>query len=136
MITCRGGVPFQNMVKIATAALRARVCHSFRECLRICRVKKNRKSATKQPDPPASHGIWLAGMVFASGAAGLMYQLLWMRQLGLLFGNTSQAAAVTFAAFFAGLGAGSWWWGRRAGGHERPLRLYARLEFGIALGEK
>jgi hypothetical protein len=27
-------------------------------------------------------------MVFFSGFAGLLYQILWMRQLGLLLGNT------------------------------------------------
>lgn len=72
-------------------------------------------------------------MVFASGFAGLVYQVLWMAQLGLLFGNTSQAAAATLAAFFAGLGAGSWWWGRGAAGTASPMRLYAKLEFGIAV---
>lgn len=72
-------------------------------------------------------------LVFASGFAGLIYQVLWMKQLGLLFGNTSHAAAATLAAFFAGLGAGSWWWGKRVSISERPLRLYAWLEFGIAI---
>ena len=79
------------------------------------------------------NGLAIVGMVFVSGFAGLVYQVLWMKQLGLLFGNTAQAASTTLAAFFIGLGAGSWWWGRRVGASERPLRLYARLEFGIAL---
>ncbi len=72
-------------------------------------------------------------MVFLSGFASLVYQVLWMRQLGFLFGNTAQAASVTLAAFFAGLGLGSWWWGRRVGACVRPMRLYAGLELGIAL---
>ena len=72
-------------------------------------------------------------MVCASGWAGLVYQVLWMKQIGLLFGNTSQAAAVTLGAFFAGLGAGSWWWGRRVASVARPIRLYAWLEIGIAI---
>ena len=71
-------------------------------------------------------------LVFLSGCAGLIYQVLWMKQIGLLFGNTSQAAAVTLAAFFAGLGVGSAWWGKRAVSMKQPLRFYARLEFGIA----
>ena len=71
-------------------------------------------------------------LVFLSGCAGLIYQVLWMKQIGLLFGNTSQAAAVTLAAFFAGLGVGSAWWGKRAASMKQPLRFYARLEFGIA----
>ena len=71
-------------------------------------------------------------MVFLSGMASLVYQLLWMRQLGLLFGNTSQASSVTLAAFFIGLGLGSWWWGQRMRACANPLRVYAFLEFAIA----
>ena len=71
-------------------------------------------------------------LVFASGFAGLVYQVLWMKQLGLLFGNTSHAAAAVLAAFFAGLGTGSWWWGGRVSRVARPLRLVAWMEFGIA----
>ena len=71
-------------------------------------------------------------LVFGSGLAGLVYEVLWMKQLGLLFGNTSHAAAVTLAAFFAGLAAGSWFWGRRAAQMKNPLRVYAGLELGIA----
>jgi len=74
----------------------------------------------------------VALLVFISGFSGLIYQVLWMKQLGLLFGSTSHAAAATLAAFFAGLGAGSWWWGKRVTKVERAMRLYAWLEFGIA----
>lgn len=71
-------------------------------------------------------------MVFLSGFAGLVYQVLWMRQLGLLFGNTAYAAAATLATFFAGLAAGSWFWGRRVTASSNPWRVYAGLEIGIA----
>lgn len=72
-------------------------------------------------------------MIFFSGFAGLIYQVLWMRQLGLLFGNTAHAAAMTLAVFFAGLAAGSWLWGGRVSKSPNPLRLYAWLEGGIAV---
>lgn len=72
-------------------------------------------------------------MVLLSGFAGLVYQVLWMRQLGLLFGNTAHAAAATLAVFFAGLAGGSWFWGRRVSAASNPLRTYARLEAGIAV---
>jgi len=72
-------------------------------------------------------------LVFVSGFAGLVYEVLWMKQLGLLFGNTSHAAAATLAAFFAGLAAGSWLWGRRAAGMKNGLRAYAWLQVGIAV---
>lgn len=72
-------------------------------------------------------------LVFLSGFSALIYQVLWMRQLGLLFGNTSHAAGATLAAFFAGLAVGSWFWGRRVSRRGQPLRIYAGLEFGIAV---
>jgi spermidine synthase len=71
-------------------------------------------------------------LLLLSGGASLIYEILWMRQLGNLFGGTAQAVAVTTATFFAGLGAGSWWWGARSTHAANPLRLYAWLEFGIA----
>jgi len=71
-------------------------------------------------------------LIFISGLTALVYQVLWMKQLGLVFGNTTQAAAVTLAAFFGGLALGSWWWGRRSAQSDRPLRTYAWLEVGIA----
>ncbi len=72
-------------------------------------------------------------LVFLSGFSALIYQVLWMKQLGLLFGNTSHAAGATLAAFFAGLAAGSWFWGRRSARSGNPLRVYAGLELGIAI---
>ena len=99
------------------------------------RMKKPAARPNEPPDSGATSGAGarLLALVFASGFAGLVYQVLWMKQLGLLFGSTSQAAAVTLAAFFAGLGAGSWWWGKRVARTARPLGLYAGLEFGIAI---
>ncbi|MCX6879433.1 MAG: fused MFS/spermidine synthase [Verrucomicrobia bacterium] len=71
-------------------------------------------------------------LIFFSGLAGLIYEILWMKQLGLLFGSTSQAAAATLAAFFAGLAVGSWCWGKWSTRTANPLRLYVWLEIGIA----
>lgn len=72
-------------------------------------------------------------LVFLSGFSALIYQILWMKQLGLLFGNTSHAAGATLAAFFAGLAVGSWFWGSRSARVGSPLRIYAGLELGIAI---
>ena len=78
------------------------------------------------------HGIMLHAMVFLSGFACLIYQILWMRQLGLFFGNTSHAAALTLAVFFAGIAGGAWFWGRRSALIAKPLNAYGWLELGIA----
>ncbi len=77
----------------------------------------------------------LLGLVFVSGATALVYEVLWLRELAFLFGSTTQAAATTLAAFFAGLAAGGWFWGRRIRSRspEATLRLYAWLEVGVAV---
>lgn len=72
-------------------------------------------------------------MVFFSGFAGLLYQILWMRQLGLLLGNSSHAAAITLGVFFLGLAGGSWFWGNRCERLPHLLRIYAWLEIGIGI---
>lgn len=72
------------------------------------------------------------GLVFLSGFAALIYQVLWMKQAGLLFGNTSHAASATLASFFAGLATGSWMFGKRVSKGSNPMRTYAWLEVGIA----
>jgi spermidine synthase len=91
-----------------------------------------RKAASAEMDGPQA-GLMLWSMVGLSGFACLVYQILWMRQLGLLFGNTSHAAALTLAVFFGGLAAGGWFWGRRSRQLAMPLRTYAWLELGIAV---
>lgn len=66
-----------------------------------------------------------------SGAAGLILEVLWMKELGVLFGNTAQAAGATLFVFFLGLVLGGSLWGRRSACVARPLRLYGILEFGV-----
>jgi len=55
-----------------------------------------------------------SGLFYFSGAAALIYEILWMKELSLLFGNSVQAAAATLAAFFTGIAAGNAYWGHRA----------------------
>jgi spermidine synthase len=82
--------------------------------------------------PNSKVGLALS-LVFLSGFAALVYQVLWMKQLGLLFGNTSHAASATLASFFAGLAAGSWFLGRRVSTSKNPMQTYAWLEVAIAI---
>lgn len=89
--------------------------------------------AEDRSSPPPAHRAPTVLLFFASGFVGLVYEVLWMKELGLLFGNTAQAAATTLAAFFLGLAAGARFWGRTSGRMTRPLRSYAYLELGVAL---
>jgi len=64
----------------------------------------------------------LLGLFFLSGAAALIYEVLWLKELGRLFGVTAHAAATTLAVFFLGLAAGGWVWGTRSARARNPLR--------------
>lgn len=74
------------------------------------------------------HAMIIFILVFLSGFSGLIYEVLWMKQLSLLFGSTAHAAAATIACLFAGLSIGSWFWGKKAAISPNPLRLFARLQ--------
>ncbi|HEY6189904.1 MAG TPA: fused MFS/spermidine synthase [Pyrinomonadaceae bacterium] len=78
--------------------------------------------------------LWLVAVCFIfSGATGLIYEVLWARMLGLVFGATTFAISAVLAAFMGGLALGSAWAGRLAARIGRPLRAYAIIEVGIAL---
>jgi spermidine synthase len=63
-----------------------------------------------------------------SGAAGLIYEIVWSRQLVLVFGNTTQAVSTILTGFFGGMAIGAWFGGRLADRVRSPLRLYGILE--------
>ena len=63
-----------------------------------------------------------------SGIAGLVYEVVWTRQLVLVFGNTTQAISAILTGFFAGMAIGSVLGGRLADRVRSPLRLYGILE--------
>ena len=68
-----------------------------------------------------------------SGAAGLVYEVVWARQLVLVFGNTSQAVSTILTGFFGGLAIGGALGGRLADRVLRPLRMYGLLELLIVV---
>ena len=64
-------------------------------------------------------------LLFISGSAALVYQVLWIKQLSLVVGVEVYAITTGISAFFAGLALGSWLFGRWADRLARPLLLYA-----------
>ncbi|MBN2384527.1 fused MFS/spermidine synthase [bacterium] len=68
-----------------------------------------------------------------SGAAGLIYEVIWVKLFGFVFGNTVYAISTVLAAFMAGLSLGSYLIGRWADRIQNPLKLYAVLELLIGL---
>src|SRR5215212_2553267 len=74
----------------------------------------------------------IAPLLFCSGACALLYQIVWLRELRLVFGASTSASAAVLAMFMGGLGAGGLVLGKRADRRRDPLMLYANLELGVA----
>jgi len=77
-------------------------------------------------------------LFFLSGASGLIYQVVWVREFGNVFGNTVYSASLVVAVFMSGLGiggylAGRWADRRYAGQSESLLATYGYFELGIGV---
>lgn len=72
-------------------------------------------------------------LFFCSGACGLAYQVLWVRELSFVFGVTAYAAATVLSAFMAGLALGSWLAGPLLARISRPLSAFGVVELLIGL---
>lgn len=70
---------------------------------------------------------------FLSGGSGLLFEVLWTRELGLVFGSTTLAMSTVLSVFMGGLALGSYLCGRRVSRISRPLRAYALVEAGVGL---
>ena len=77
-------------------------------------------------------------LFFCSGVSGLIYQVVWVRVFGNVFGNTIYSASIVVSVFMLGLGVGSYvvgaWADRRyAGQPESLVRTYGYFELLIGL---
>ncbi len=79
-----------------------------------------------RPSPNRRSAVLLIFLL--SGASGLIYEVVWSRQLVLVFGNTTQAISAILTGYFGGLAIGSVIGGRVADRVRRPLVMYATLE--------
>lgn len=77
--------------------------------------------------------VCLMVLFVASGATGLIYEILWARMLGLVFGATTLAVSTVLAAFMGGLALGSALAGRFAPRITKPVSAYGWMEIGIAV---
>lgn len=78
-------------------------------------------------------GRLLLVIYLLSGGAALAYEILWSRMLALLFGVSIFGVVITVASFMFGLGAGALLGRRWLVNSRQPLRLFALLEFLVAL---
>lgn len=71
-------------------------------------------------------------LFFVSGAAALVYEISWTRQIGLLFGHTVNAASIVLASYFAGMSIG-YLLGAKWSSRISPLKGYAIAELVVAI---
>jgi predicted membrane-bound spermidine synthase len=81
--------------------------------------------------PFAIHALTLAFVV--SGAAGLIFELVWFYQASLVLGNTVWAGSIVLSSFMAGLGLGNLLVGWQYQTVRSPLRVYAALEMIVGM---
>ncbi len=72
-------------------------------------------------------------LLFLSGAAALICQVVWVRPLTLVFGRSHLAVTAVLSVFMAGLALGGYAIGRYADHVRKPLRFYGLLTLGIAV---
>jgi spermidine synthase len=75
----------------------------------------------------------LSVTLFLSGASALLFQTLWLRRSGLVFGNAIWSAALILSSFMAGLALGNAIAATVKRPRCRPLRIYAALEIAVAV---
>jgi len=76
--------------------------------------------------------VVLLVVFFLSGASALLFETLWFRLAGLVFGNSVWASALVLSAFMTGLALGNGLAAFSRFRLFRPVRLYALLELVIA----
>lgn len=70
---------------------------------------------------------------FFSGISSLIYEVVWIRLLTLILGNTVFGVSAVLSAFMGGLAIGSYIAGRIVDNKSKPLLIYAILEILIGL---
>lgn len=70
----------------------------------------------------------LYALFLMSGATGLVYELVWTRELIFVFGGTTYAITTVLVAFMGGLGLGSFLSGKLSRRLTQPGRVYGALE--------
>jgi len=90
--------------------------------------------ASTKPSMETTAAKWAVGICFfVSGATGLIYENIWVRILGLFYGNTTLAVSAVLTAFMGGLALGAWMIGGRSDRLRRPVAVYGLLETLIGL---
>jgi predicted membrane-bound spermidine synthase len=88
-------------------------------------------ASVHERDAPTRWNGVVVGLFALSGAAGLVYQVVWQSQLIVVFGDTTQAIGSIVSAFMVGLGLGGLVGGLIAPRLRHPLRFYGLVECAV-----
>ena len=91
-------------------------------------------TSNPQKNPASLAAFLVVSLCFLlSGAAGLIYQMVWMRHLATVFGTSEMAIVTLLVGYMGGLAVGAWAASRLLRFFNRPILVYAVLEVMIAL---
>jgi spermidine synthase len=87
---------------------------------------------------PVNHPLRLINttlllVFFLSGACALIYQVIWIKMLGQVFGLTIFAISTVLTAFMAGLALGSYYFGRLIDRVRDHLLVFLLIQLGIGI---
>ncbi len=91
------------------------------------------RSQPHAPDAAGTLPVWAVVCFLFSGAAGLIYEVVWSKQLAYLLGSSLHSVATVVAAFLGGLALGARLLGGPLARRGDLTRTYAVLEVGVAL---
>lgn len=75
----------------------------------------------------------MLALFVGSGAAALIYEVVWFQMLQLSLGSSAVSMGVLLGVFMGGMGLGSWLFPKRVDKKHHPLKVYAYLEIGIGV---
>src|ERR1700716_4707997 len=91
----------------------------------------------KVPTDQLAKPQWLLSVLLllsaGSGAAALIYEIVWFQLLELVIGSSAVSLAVLLGTFMGGMCLGSLAFARVVAASLHPLRVYAAMEFCLGL---
>ena len=96
-------------------------------------MAKNKKGTEKNKSSGQGSKPLILLFLLLSGSCGLIYEIVWMKTLTLVIGNSVFSITTVLTAFMGGLALGSFLAGRFIDKIKNPLRTYGLLEGGIGL---
>ena len=97
-------------------------------------MSKSSSSLSAADASSAGRALPILFLLFVgSGAAALIYEIVWFQMLQLAIGSSAVSLGVLLGTFMGGMCAGSYGLSRVVNQTRHPLRVYAVLEIGIAV---